>query len=87
MCYRHSSTSREAEVAMGGAHSSEEGWTLGSQGAGMAAVLVNAALVDPRRGRRTTLGASQVAAGFKRHKTVEIGTPYKSYVQQWTSIS
>ncbi|CAH2262827.1 jg9201 [Pararge aegeria aegeria] len=32
-----SSTSREAEVAMGGAHSLEEGWTLGSQGAGMAA--------------------------------------------------
>ncbi|CAH2267634.1 jg16925 [Pararge aegeria aegeria] len=27
----------EAEVAMGGAHSSEERWTLGSQGAGMAA--------------------------------------------------
>ncbi|CAH2250400.1 jg788 [Pararge aegeria aegeria] len=31
----------------------------------------------PRRGRRMTLGASQVAAGFKRHKTVEFGTPYK----------
>ncbi|CAH2231313.1 jg20621 [Pararge aegeria aegeria] len=29
------------------------------------------------RGGRTTLGASQVAAGFKRHKTVELGTPYK----------
>ncbi|CAH2215578.1 jg27648 [Pararge aegeria aegeria] len=40
-------------------------------------VLVNAALVDPRRGGRTTLGASQVAAGFKRHKTVEFETPYK----------
>ncbi|CAH2213352.1 jg17708, partial [Pararge aegeria aegeria] len=26
---------------------------------------------------RPTLGASQVAAGFKRHKTVEFGTPYK----------
>ncbi|CAH2208746.1 jg17694 [Pararge aegeria aegeria] len=39
--------------------------------------LVSAALVDPRRGGRTTLGASQVAAGFKRHKTVEFGTPYK----------
>ncbi|CAH2234322.1 jg7461 [Pararge aegeria aegeria] len=39
--------------------------------------LVNAALVDPRRGGRTTLGASQVAAGFKRHKTMEFGTPYK----------
>ncbi|CAH2216950.1 jg22327 [Pararge aegeria aegeria] len=27
----------EAEVAMGRAHNSEKGWTLGSQGAGMAA--------------------------------------------------
>ncbi|CAH2242385.1 jg12966 [Pararge aegeria aegeria] len=35
--YRHSSTSREAEVAMGRAHSVEKGWTLGSKGAGMAA--------------------------------------------------
>ncbi|CAH2241818.1 jg16210 [Pararge aegeria aegeria] len=47
--YRHSSTSREAEVAMGRAYSSEKGWTLGSQGAGMSA-LVSAALVDPQRG-------------------------------------
>ncbi|CAH2232600.1 jg10161 [Pararge aegeria aegeria] len=39
--------------------------------------LVNAVMVDPRRGGRTTLGASQVAAGFKRHQTVEFGTPYK----------
>ncbi|CAH2243084.1 jg14106 [Pararge aegeria aegeria] len=31
--YRHSSTSREAEVEMGRAHSSEKGWMLGSQGA------------------------------------------------------
>ncbi|CAH2245093.1 jg15931 [Pararge aegeria aegeria] len=61
---------------MGGAHSLEDGWMLGSQSAGITA-LVNAALVDPRRGGRTTLGASQVAAGFKRHKTVEFGTPYK----------
>ncbi|CAH2229390.1 jg14850 [Pararge aegeria aegeria] len=38
-------------------------------------VLVNAALGDPLRGGRTTLGASQVASGFKRHKTVEFGTP------------
>ncbi|CAH2269129.1 jg27384 [Pararge aegeria aegeria] len=38
--------------------------------------LVNAALVDPRRGGRT-LGASQLAAGSKRHKTVEFGAPYK----------
>ncbi|CAH2229026.1 jg7097 [Pararge aegeria aegeria] len=39
--------------------------------------LVNAALLDPRIGGRTTLGASQVAAGFKRHKTIAFGTPYK----------
>ncbi|CAH2248504.1 jg18535 [Pararge aegeria aegeria] len=39
--------------------------------------VVNAALVDPRRGGRTTLGASQVAAGFKLHKTLEFGTPYE----------
>ncbi|CAH2232298.1 jg21680 [Pararge aegeria aegeria] len=31
---------------------------------------------DPQRGGQTTLGASQVAAGSKRH-TVEFGTPYK----------
>ncbi|CAH2246414.1 jg25500 [Pararge aegeria aegeria] len=37
---------------------------------------VSAALVDARRGGQT-LGTSQVAAGFKRHKTVEFGTPYK----------
>ncbi|CAH2241352.1 jg15552 [Pararge aegeria aegeria] len=48
--YRHSSTSREAEVAMGCAHTSENGWTLGSQGAGME--LVSAALIDPQRGGR-----------------------------------
>ncbi|CAH2242245.1 jg25179 [Pararge aegeria aegeria] len=36
--------------------------------------LVSAALVDPRRGGRTTLGASQVAVGFK---PLEFGTPYK----------
>ncbi|CAH2233008.1 jg697 [Pararge aegeria aegeria] len=32
-----SSASRETEVALGRAHSSEKGWTLGSQGAEMAA--------------------------------------------------
>ncbi|CAH2235757.1 jg7615 [Pararge aegeria aegeria] len=34
-------------------------------------------LVDPQRGGLTTSSASQVAAGRKRHKTVEFGTPYK----------
>ncbi|CAH2209165.1 jg21339, partial [Pararge aegeria aegeria] len=37
MRYRHSSTNRKAQAAMGGTHSSENGWTLGSQCAGMAA--------------------------------------------------
>ncbi|CAH2217938.1 jg5203 [Pararge aegeria aegeria] len=36
-----------------------------------------AALVDPQRGGQTTLSASQVAAGCKRHRTVEFGAPYK----------
>ncbi|CAH2267845.1 jg12922 [Pararge aegeria aegeria] len=39
--------------------------------------LVSAALVDPQRNGQTTLSASQVAAGSKRHKTVELGTPHK----------
>ncbi|CAH2247269.1 jg15458 [Pararge aegeria aegeria] len=39
--------------------------------------LVSAALVDPQRGGQTTLSASQVAAGSKRHRTVEFGTSYK----------
>ncbi|CAH2269950.1 jg24544 [Pararge aegeria aegeria] len=37
----------------------------------------SAALVDPQRGGQTTLSASQVAAGSKRHRTVEFGTHYK----------
>ncbi|CAH2244904.1 jg22331 [Pararge aegeria aegeria] len=39
--------------------------------------LVSAALVDPQRGGKTTLSASQVAAGSKRHRTVEFGIPCK----------
>ncbi|CAH2232703.1 jg5327 [Pararge aegeria aegeria] len=39
--------------------------------------LASAALVDPQRGGQTILSASQVAAGSKRHRTVEFGTPYK----------
>ncbi|CAH2234711.1 jg4697 [Pararge aegeria aegeria] len=50
-------------------------------------VLVNAALVDPRRDGRTKLGASQVAAGLKRHKTVEFGTPYKRPVSSSGRLS
>ncbi|CAH2239739.1 jg12159 [Pararge aegeria aegeria] len=66
---------------MGRAHSSEKGWTLGSQGMPKcwngSPVLVSAALVDPQRGGQTTLSASQVAAGSKRLRIVELGTPYK----------
>ncbi|CAH2268574.1 jg20069 [Pararge aegeria aegeria] len=39
---------------------------------------VSAALVDPQQGGQTTLSASQLAAGSKRHRTVEFGTPYMS---------
>ncbi|CAH2233983.1 jg7863 [Pararge aegeria aegeria] len=39
--------------------------------------LVSAALVHPQRGGQTTLRASQVAAGSKRHRTLEFGTPFK----------
>ncbi|CAH2243454.1 jg9370 [Pararge aegeria aegeria] len=39
--------------------------------------LVSAALVGPQRGGETTFSASQVAAGSKRLRTVELGTPYK----------
>ncbi|CAH2236232.1 jg22043 [Pararge aegeria aegeria] len=40
--------------------------------------LVIAALVEAQRGGQTTLSASQVAAGSKRHRTVEFRTPYKT---------
>ncbi|CAH2241676.1 jg26976 [Pararge aegeria aegeria] len=62
---------------MGGAHSSEIGWTLGPRCWNGSPALVSAASVDPQRGGQTTLSASQVAAGFKRHKTMEFRTPYK----------
>ncbi|CAH2239748.1 jg12168 [Pararge aegeria aegeria] len=68
--YRHSSTSREAEVAMGRAHSSEKGWTGSKRGPKVLEW-------QPRTGKRSvgrpptrwTL-KSQVAAGSKRHRTV-----------------
>ncbi|CAH2264379.1 jg18441 [Pararge aegeria aegeria] len=70
--YRHSSTSREAEVAMARqiVRRKDGRWNGSPE-------LVSAALVDPQRGGHTTLSASQVAAGSKRHRTVEFGTPYK----------
>ncbi|CAH2207416.1 jg27008 [Pararge aegeria aegeria] len=74
---RHSSTSRKAKLAMGGAHCSEKGWTLGCKGAGIAAPH-SAAVVDLQPGGQTTLSASQVAAGSKRHRTVEFGTSFKN---------
>ncbi|CAH2234986.1 jg18985 [Pararge aegeria aegeria] len=42
--------------------------------------------VDPRRGGRTTLGASQGAAGFKVQNRGTWNSLQKIYVQQWTSI-
>ncbi|CAH2207399.1 jg422 [Pararge aegeria aegeria] len=38
---------------------------------------VNAALVGPQRGGQTTLNESPGAAGNKRPRTVDFGTPYK----------
>ncbi|CAH2209188.1 jg19105 [Pararge aegeria aegeria] len=37
-------------------------------------------------GGQMTSNASQGAAGDMRHKTVELGTHLKTYVQQWTYI-
>ncbi|CAH2250518.1 jg9600 [Pararge aegeria aegeria] len=48
--------------------------------------LVTAALGGPQRGRRTTSKESLTGAGKKRPRIVDFGTPYKRYVQQWTSI-
>ncbi|CAH2268788.1 jg13648 [Pararge aegeria aegeria] len=53
---------------------------------------VNAALVDPQPGWQTKSSESRGAAGYKRHRIVEFGTPYKTPMssqqlqQQWTSI-
>ncbi|CAH2268020.1 jg10209 [Pararge aegeria aegeria] len=38
---------------------------------------VNAALVDPQPGGRTTSSESRQAAGYKRPRIVEFETPYK----------
>ncbi|CAH2207689.1 jg25673, partial [Pararge aegeria aegeria] len=38
---------------------------------------VNAALVDPQPGGDTTSNEPRVAAGYKRLRTVDFGTPYK----------
>ncbi|CAH2242752.1 jg11909 [Pararge aegeria aegeria] len=37
---------------------------------------VNAALVDPQPGAQTTSNESRVAAGYKRRRIVEFGTPH-----------
>ncbi|CAH2238097.1 jg18480 [Pararge aegeria aegeria] len=60
---------------MGGAHSSENGWTLRSQDAEIAHG--SAALVDPRQGGLTTLSASPRAAGRKRNRTLVFRLPTK----------
>ncbi|CAH2210380.1 jg17405 [Pararge aegeria aegeria] len=63
---------------MGGAHNSENQWTLGFQGIGMATpAQVNAVLVGPQRGGQTTSSESLGAAGNKRPRTVDFGTPYE----------
>ncbi|CAH2235399.1 jg5967 [Pararge aegeria aegeria] len=59
---------------MGKAHSSESGWTLGSQGAGMAAPLVSKALIEPQRGGQTTSSASQGAASGTNLWNLELPT-------------
>ncbi|CAH2270068.1 jg16528 [Pararge aegeria aegeria] len=41
----------------------------------------------PQRGGQTTLSASQVAAGSKRLRTVELGTPYKRPMSSSGSLS
>ncbi|CAH2256268.1 jg22623 [Pararge aegeria aegeria] len=46
-----------------------------------------AVLVDPQRGGQTTLSTSQVAAGSKRLRTVEFGTPYKRPMSTSGSLS
>ncbi|CAH2240093.1 jg6347 [Pararge aegeria aegeria] len=82
-----SSTSREAEVAMGRAHSSEKGWTLGSK------VLE----WQPRTGKRSVgrpptswtddikrvAGSRWIQAAQNRRTWNSL---QKTYVQQWTSI-
>ncbi|CAH2229218.1 jg2622 [Pararge aegeria aegeria] len=70
---------------MGLAHSSKKGWgrkVLEWQPRTQQLRSVG----RPQRGGHTTLSALQVAAGSKRHRTVEFGTPYKRPIQQWTSI-
>ncbi|CAH2240303.1 jg14289 [Pararge aegeria aegeria] len=67
---------------MGRAHSSEKD----SPEREWQPALVRAALDDPQRGGQTTLRASQLAAGSKRHRTVKFGTPYKRPTRMSTSI-
>ncbi|CAH2233774.1 jg11779 [Pararge aegeria aegeria] len=75
--YRHSSASREAEVRMGRAHSSENRWTLGSQSARMATPQRLTQRRSAQRGGKMTSGESLGAAGHKRPRTVDCGTPHK----------
>ncbi|CAH2244999.1 jg6939 [Pararge aegeria aegeria] len=63
--------SREAEVAMSGAHSSEKGWTLRSQSAGMAAPQWRS-VGRPQRGGQMTLSVSQVASALDPSGTKDL---------------
>ncbi|CAH2244749.1 jg24431 [Pararge aegeria aegeria] len=69
---------------MGGAHSSENRWTLGSQGAGHPAQVI-AAYVGPQQGGQMR----RVAGSFWRQAAQDRGLwncLQKTYIQHWTSI-
>ncbi|CAH2226517.1 jg16803 [Pararge aegeria aegeria] len=62
---------------MVGAHSSEYRWMIGlPRFWNDNFATVSAALVDPESGGQTTSNESRGAAGNKRHRIVEFGTPY-----------
>ncbi|CAH2242504.1 jg10549 [Pararge aegeria aegeria] len=73
---------------MGRAHSSEKGWTLGSQGAGMAATnwwrSVGRPLTRWKDDIKRVAGSRWIQAAQNRGIWYSL---QKTYVQQWTSIS
>ncbi|CAH2269130.1 jg27385 [Pararge aegeria aegeria] len=77
---------RVAKLKWKWAHISENRWTLGFQGVGMAnphrcwngdPAQVNAALFGPQRGGQTTSNEALEAAGNKRPRTVDFETLYE----------
>ncbi|CAH2215566.1 jg8893 [Pararge aegeria aegeria] len=76
--YRHSSASRKAKVQMGGAHSSENRWTLGAK------------VLDwrPRTGKRSVGRPRSVGSRWKQAAQDRgfWNSLQKTYVQQWTAI-